>query len=60
MQDFYGNTAKVGSVKVIDSAWGQEIIFNKQQILDKLNHNWKDAYFEDLKIAIGNPKDFKS
>ena len=50
---------KILSVKVLDAAWGQEIILNKQTILDRLNHEWKDVYFEDLRISVGNPKEFK-
>ena len=50
---------KILSIKVLDSVWGQEIILNKQKILDQLNRNWKDVYFEDLRISVGSPKDFK-
>ena len=50
---------KILSVKVLDATWGQEIILNKQKILDRLNHEWKDVYFEDLRISVGGPKDFK-
>ena len=50
---------KILSVKVLDAAWGQEIILNKQEILDKLNTQWKNVYFEDLRISVGNPKEFK-
>lgn len=50
---------KILSIKVLDAAWGQEIILNKQEILDKLNREWKNIYFEDLRISVGSPKDFK-
>ncbi|MDR2337954.1 MAG: DUF721 domain-containing protein [Deltaproteobacteria bacterium] len=50
---------KILIIKVIDSVWGQEIIFNKQKILATINKEWQNLHLEDLRISVSNPVEFK-
>lgn len=50
---------KVLQIRVLDAVWAQELIFKKEEILEKLNNAEEGTILEDLKFVIGNPKNFK-
>ncbi len=51
---------KVMVVRVIDSAWGQELSLRKPTILDKIHNLGIGSTIEDIRFVIGSPEHFKN
>lgn len=47
-------------VKVIDSAWVQELTLRKEEILALLQKQPKGAYIQDIRWVAGSPKEFSA
>ncbi len=52
----YGNLL---IVRVIDTAWAQELSMQKETILDKINHHGKGSHINDIRFVVGSPISFK-
>ena len=46
-------------IRVIDTAWAQELSMQKEAILDKINLHGKGAHINDIRFVVGSPLSFK-